>query len=75
MVVTYIEGLGNECYLKIYAGNAPNERFHLKVRNGPQAQAKVVIKLPQKDMIDLIKGERTIVTARLFERGFWGSHT
>ena len=48
IIVRSIEGISGEVYLKIYAGNTPNERFWVKVRDGPQKQARTIIKLPGK---------------------------
>ena len=73
ITVSSIEGLSGDAYLKIYAGNAPNERFGVKVHNGAQKEATTVIKLPEKEMHDLMKGDKVLIVIRLFEKSFWGN--
>ena len=43
--MTRIEGLSGEIYLRLYAGNSQKERFHVKVHNGVQKEARAKIKL------------------------------
>ena len=65
--------MGSDTYLKIYAVQTQNERFWAKVKNGPQGNAKTIIKLPQKEMADLIKGDKPLLTIKFFEKTFFGN--
>jgi len=47
-------------------GASKNERFWVNVHNGPQGSAKTIIKLPNKELIELMKG-RPVIVVRLFE--------
>jgi hypothetical protein len=71
--ISYIQGLQSESYLRIYVGVDKNERFWVKVRDGAQKDAKTIIKLTPKETVDLVRGDRPVIVARLFEKSFWGN--
>jgi hypothetical protein len=73
VIITFIDGISGESHLKIFAGSAPNERFRVKVRSGHQKDVRTIIKLPEKEMFDVIRGDKPVIVARLFSKGFWGS--
>ena len=74
LTVQHLEGLANECYLKLYVGSEPNERFRLKVCNGAQKQATTIIKLPEKEMQDVVRGKKPVFVLRFFDKNFWGNY-
>jgi len=43
------------------------------VKNGPQGAVKTIIKLPAKEMADLMKGDRPVITIKIFDKNFFGS--
>lgn len=45
------------------------------MRDGPQKEVKVVIKLTPKEATDLIRGDKPVIMLRLFDKSFWGNFT
>lgn len=71
--VTNIDGFSDKLIFKIYVADLVHARFFSEVHSGPQKSIKTIVKLSNRDMVEIYRGERKLICFKMYEKGFFGN--